>query len=152
MTSRKLIKWCAILGVAVGIPLGLGGATFLYADGLSYMGNAPETCANCHVMQTHLDAWQKGSHHGVAVCNDCHTPHDFFGKYTTKALNGFHHSLAFTTGNYPDKIRIKKRNREIADQNCRRCHEDMIQGITEGHTLGSFLTCLQCHESVGHAD
>ncbi|HON66032.1 MAG TPA: cytochrome c nitrite reductase small subunit, partial [Phycisphaerae bacterium] len=50
-----------VLGLALGIPAGLGLFTFIYADGASYMTNDPTACANCHVMQNHLDAWAKSS-------------------------------------------------------------------------------------------
>ena len=64
------------LGTAGGLLGGVGCYTFLYAKGISYLGDAPETCANCHVMQEYLDAWIKSSHKHVAVCNDCTTPHN----------------------------------------------------------------------------
>ena len=34
----------------------------------------------------------KSSHHSAATCNDCHTPHNLFGKCAVKANNGFWHS------------------------------------------------------------
>ena len=40
----------------------------------------------------------RASHHAVATCNDCHTPHNLVGKYVVKARNGFWHSFYFTTG------------------------------------------------------
>jgi cytochrome c nitrite reductase small subunit len=63
----------------------------------------------------------------VATCNDCHTPAGFVGKYSTKAQNGFWHSFYFTTGNYPDPIQITDRNREIANDACRKCHADIVE-------------------------
>ena len=87
------VMWLASVGF--GMCAGLGIYTFLYANGLSYVSNDPVVCANCHVMQPYYSGWVKNSHHTVAVCNDCHTPHDFIGKYITKASNGFHHSMAF---------------------------------------------------------
>ena len=81
-----------ILGVALGAALGIGGYTFIYAKGASYLTNNPQACANCHVMQNHYDAWLKSTHRSVAVCNDCHAPHNLIGKYLIKADNGF---LAF---------------------------------------------------------
>ncbi len=138
------------MGAASGLGLGIGGYTFLYARGISYMGNAPETCANCHVMQEYLDAWIKSSHKDVAVCNDCHTPHTFVGKYWVKAMNGFHHSLAFTTGHFPDNIQIRPSNREVTEGACRYCHADMVQVIDSfGHGPGA-LECIRCHDTVGH--
>jgi nitrite reductase (cytochrome c-552) len=52
-------------------------------------------------MEDNYSAWLTSSHHTVATCNDCHAPHDLLGKYPIKATNGFFHSLAFTTGDFP---------------------------------------------------
>src|SRR5262245_53335779 len=111
------MRWVLIASVvavvALGLAAGLGGYTFWYARGSSYLSNDPATCANCHVMNEQFDAWAKGPHHAVATCNDCHTPHDFLGKWLTKASNGYHHSLAFTTGDFHEPIQIKAHNRAI---------------------------------------
>lgn len=138
------------LAVASGLGLGIGSYTFVYARGFSYMTDSPEACANCHIMQGHFDAWIKSSHHAVAVCNDCHTPHSFFGKYWVKALNGFHHSLAFTTGNFPDTIMIKPKNRAVTENTCRSCHADMVERIDAFGHGPQALDCIRCHNSVGH--
>ena len=74
-----------LLGLTLGLLLGVGGYTFIYARGASYLTNNPHACANCHVMQEQYSGWLNSSHRAVAVCNDCHTPHDVIGKYTTKA-------------------------------------------------------------------
>ncbi len=139
-----------LAGAALGVAAGVGGYTFLYARGASYLTNDPLACANCHVMQEQLDGWVKSSHHGVAVCNDCHTPHDLVGKYVTKVSNGYHHSLAFTMGDFHEPIRIKERNREVTEAACRRCHADIVQAIDASHAPGRALSCIRCHGSVGH--
>src|SRR3954465_15634452 len=95
-----------VLSIPIGLAAGICGYTFVYAKGGSYLTNDPAACANCHVMQEQYDGWLKSSHRAVAVCNDCHTPHDVVGKYGTKFTNGVHHSYAFTTGRFPDVIRI----------------------------------------------
>ena len=82
-----------IVAVLAGFVIGIGLYTFVYAKGYSYLTNNPQACANCHVMQTQYDAWIKSSHHSVATCNDCHTPHNIIGKYAVKASNGFFHSF-----------------------------------------------------------
>ena len=46
-----------IVGLTVGMASGVGAYTFFYAKGFSYMKNAPEVCANCHVMNGHYNAW-----------------------------------------------------------------------------------------------
>lgn len=141
------------LGVCVGLVLGLGAFTFVYAKGASYLTTDPRSCANCHVMEEQFSAWVKGSHRNVATCADCHMPHDFFGKWLAKAVSGFNHSLAFTTGRFPEPIRIGKRNRDIAERTCRSCHEAITASISaHGAPPGSreSLACLRCHASVGH--
>jgi len=132
--------------------MGVGLFTFVYARGASYMTNDPGACANCHIMNEQFDGWTRSSHHQVAVCNDCHTPHDFLGKYMTKAINGYHHSLAFTTGVFHEPIQIKERNRNITEQACRFCHADIVQGIDLFHTANNELSCIRCHPSVGHLE
>lgn len=139
------------VGVAIGLVAGIGGYTFIYAKGASYLTNNPGACANCHIMQDHFDAWLKSSHRAVAVCNDCHTPPGLVGKYMTKASNGFWHSFAFTTGRFPEPLRIKPHNREIAEQACRKCHQEIVGAIEGPHRDDEGqLSCIRCHNSVGH--
>jgi cytochrome c nitrite reductase small subunit len=138
------------LGLVTGIFSGLGTYTFVYAKGYSYLGNDPQTCANCHVMQVKLDGWIKSPHKAVATCNDCHTPHDLIGKYETKANNGFWHSYYFTTGDFPDNIRITRRSHAIVEENCRRCHADIVEAMDGAHVEEDKLTCVTCHDDVGH--
>ncbi len=139
-----------ILGILVGLTIGVGGFTFFFARGASYLTDNPEACANCHVMKTQYDAWLKSSHRSVAVCNDCHTPEGFAGKYFTKALNGFMHSYAFTSGNFPDAIFITHRNEAIADQSCRKCHADIVEAMDVKSSDGKGTSCIRCHGAVGH--
>ena len=109
-----------LLGGLIGLALGVGAYTFIYAKGYSYLSNNPQACANCHVMEAQYSGWLKSSHHSVATCNDCHTPHDFVGKYATKAENGFWHSFYFTTGTYPENIQAREVSRRITENACRR--------------------------------
>ncbi len=141
-----------ILGIAIGLSVGGGGYTFYYAKGYSYLSNNPMSCANCHIMNEQYDGWQKSSHKAVATCNDCHTPHDFIGKYTTKASNGFWHSYYFTTETFHEPIQITERSRQITEQSCRYCHGELVSGITisENHKPNDEVSCINCHRSVGH--
>lgn len=139
-----------VLNVLTGVGIGVGSYTFIYAKGGSYLTNDPAACANCHIMNEHYTAWIKSSHRSVAVCNDCHTPDGFLGKYMTKASNGFWHSFAFTTGRFHEPLQIKEHNREIAEQACRKCHQDIVIAIEGPHREIGELSCLPCHQSVGH--
>ena len=140
--------------VLAGVLIGVGGYTFVYAKGYSYLTNDPAACANCHIMRDHLKAWTRSSHGAVAVCNDCHTPPDLVGKYSTKALNGFWHSFYFTTGRYPDPLRITPRNQQVTEKACRNCHAEMaaaIDPVSSHHGAGR-LRCTTCHNNVGHIE
>lgn len=139
-----------LLGGAIGLALGVGAYGFLYARGASYLTDDPAACANCHVMRDYYDAWRKSSHRAVAVCNDCHTPAGFLPKYATKASNGFWHSFAFTSGRFPDPLRIKPHNRAIAEDACRKCHQEIVLAIEGAHAGVPKLSCIRCHGSVGH--
>ncbi len=136
---------------ALGVLGGLGAFTFGYGDGAAYLKNDPASCANCHVMQGHYDSWLKSSHKHVATCNDCHLPHDFAGKWITKADNGFFHSLAFTTGGFHEPIRIKERNRRVTQSACLHCHGDYVNGMLPHQHGGDMLLCVHCHDTVGHS-
>jgi len=153
--------WTSVVAALVGALIGIGAYTFVYAKGYSYITNDPRSCANCHIMREHYDAWTRSSHHSVAVCNDCHTPPGMIPKYITKARNGFWHSFYFTTGRYPDPLRITPRNHDVTEQACRRCHEELTASIelaAQGPHLqatalsGSRLSCTRCHNTVGHIE
>jgi cytochrome c nitrite reductase small subunit len=156
-TSSALFAAVLMAGVAAG----LGIFTFSYAEGLSYFSSDPQSCINCHAMQDQWDGWNHSSHRNVATCNDCHTPHRFPDKWIVKGINGWNHSLAFTTGNYPDPIQIRAFNSAIAEENCKECHQPMVSMIqhfdTAGYAHASFdsaqeMSCVRCHGNVGHGN
>jgi cytochrome c nitrite reductase small subunit len=152
LTGRQ--RTAVAAAITIGLAAGLGLFTFGYARGASYFTNDPAACANCHIMSEHFAAWQRASHRAAATCNDCHTPHTLVGKYVTKARNGFWHSFYFTTGTYPDPLRITERNRRVTESTCRYCHEPIVAAIdprTARHGgAGDELSCIRCHTYVGH--
>ena len=143
----------SIVAVAVllGAVLGLGAYTFTYARGWAYLTRRRGACANCHVMNEQYDGWIKSSHRSVAVCNDCHVPHDVVRKYATKARNGFWHSYYFTTGTFPEPIRATPRSRAIAEANCRRCHERGGGGDGHAGSRRSILDFVRPLPRVGRS-
>jgi cytochrome c nitrite reductase small subunit len=144
--------WPYLLGaLLLGGIIGLGGFTFAFAEGASYLSNDPNSCINCHIMREVFDGWNNGSHKAVAVCNDCHTPHSFVPKWLVKGLNGWNHSVAFTTNNFHEPIRITDLNRTVARDNCIYCHGDMVVAISHEDSE-SPTDCLRCHSGVGHAN
>lgn len=150
---RLIVAATVVFSVAVGIAAGIGGYTFIYAKGASYLTNDPRSCANCHIMQNHFDAWQKSSHHAVAVCNDCHTPKPFVSKWLVKGLNGWNHSLAFTTQRFHEPLTITPFNLKVTENACRRCHQAIVEAIDlPHHAGGEKMSCVRCHPHVGHAE
>jgi hypothetical protein len=106
-----------------------------------------------------------GIHHGVGVFGQAgaaagrptvrahrrYAPHDLVGKYATKGINGFLHSLAFTTGRFPNPIRIRGFNHDIIERACRECHEPIVAAIDPaGDAHQTKDDCTRCHKYVGH--
>lgn len=148
MTAGKGLLFA--LAVALGLLLGLGGFTFRYAEGLSYLSTDPEACTNCHIMQSQYDSWQKASHHTAAVCVDCHLPPGFVSKYLAKAENGYHHSKGFTLQDFHEPIMMKPRSAAALQANCLRCHGDITHAM-QTDTDGA-VQCVHCHRAAGHGD
>jgi cytochrome c nitrite reductase small subunit len=135
----------------LGLVLGLGAFTASHAKGLSYLKDDPSACVNCHVMEEQFRSWEHSSHRNWATCNDCHMPHSFLGKYYRKALNGWNHSVRFTTGEFPDPIMIRDKNRTVALDNCVSCHSTLVNEMLAGHrSRGEEVRCIDCHGNVGH--
>ncbi len=146
--SRRTLVFIAVL---LGVTLGLGVFTFIYAEGFSYFGTDPKSCANCHIMNTEYDSWVKSSHHIVATCADCHLPHALLPKLIAKAVNGYHHSKGFTFQDFHEPIMIKPHNSRILQEACLGCHGGLVHEIVAGSTTDkNAVSCVHCHSSVGH--
>lgn len=146
-------KWTVLLAISVGLAAGIGGYTFRYAEGLSYLSTDPRACVNCHIMQPQYNAWQKSSHHTVAVCVECHLPEPFFAKYYAKAENGWRHGQKFTTQDFVEPITVQAAGRRILQANCVRCHDSLVGHLASG-PRGELdqLDCVRCHAGVGHGE
>jgi len=137
------------LSVLIVFITALSAYTFFYARGTSYLSDDPRACANCHIMRSHFDDWNRSSHKAAASCNSCHVPDGFLAHWAIKAVDGLKHSFAFTTGFFEEPIRITAFDRRIAAANCLRCHETITSAIAvDAH--GRKTDCLRCHRHVGH--
>ncbi len=131
--------------------LALGFFVFV-TDAPSYGGSAPETCNNCHVMDSQYENWFHAPHEKVTECVDCHLPHENIAVYyLEKGRQGAKDVFAFTTGNIPVAIRASERTKSIIQDNCLRCHQDTVENIMMGaQPLDRY--CWDCHRSVSHGD
>jgi cytochrome c nitrite reductase small subunit len=92
----------------------------------------------------------KSSHRAVAVCNDCHTPHNLAGNYPGAVNNGFWHSFYFTTQRFQEPIRINARNLAIAEIACRDYHPALLETPGRRNQLVGGSPCTGCHAMAGH--
>lgn len=150
-------NWRTSVIVIMGVMTGLALLIFRISNAASYLSNEPRTCVNCHVMAPQFATWQHSSHMRVATCNDCHVPQDnVFRTYAFKAADGMRHAYVFTFRLEPQVIQIKDAGKTAVQQNCIRCHTQMLQRVTigkvsfEGSRHGKGLLCWDCHRVTPH--
>jgi cytochrome c nitrite reductase small subunit len=158
---RKLTppeQWRMPVIVLLGIFVGMGVYAFYISKAHSYISDNPKTCVNCHIMAPQYATWFHSAHREVAHCNDCHVPHDnFVNHYYFKAKDGLRHATIFTLRNEPQVIEILEAGQEVVQQNCVRCHEQLIKNpeyLTK-RTYQSIHSrterkCWECHRNVPH--
>jgi cytochrome c nitrite reductase small subunit len=120
------------------------------SDAAAYGGSAPETCANCHAMDSQYENWYHGGHSKAAKCTDCHLPHDnIVVYYMEKGRQGAKDTYAFVTGNIPILMRAEEETKGIVQANCIRCHEDAVEDIITGEPQFDRY-CWDCHRHTAH--
>ena len=145
LPPRWRLPSCVVLGACAG----LGLATAHVSRAASYLGDAPETCANCHVMFPQYSTWRHGSHANAATCNDCHVPHDSAaGGYAFKARDGLYHSYVFTFRLEPQVIRLSAGAVPVVQGNCLRCHPKAMETMRLYSAEAERRRCWECHDSA----
>ena len=135
----------------LGITVGAGLFVLHISRAASYLSEEPETCMNCHVMATEYVTWQHSSHGRVATCNDCHVPHSsLVSHFAFKAEDGLWHSTVFTMRWEPQVIRLSQRAVPVVEENCRRCHADVVRNVAQAAHKPGDLRCWECHREVPH--
>jgi cytochrome c nitrite reductase small subunit len=124
---------------------------FVYVtDAPAYGGSAPETCANCHVMDSQYENWYHAPHENDTECVDCHLPHEnIVAYYLEKGRQGAKDVYAFTTGNIPVAIRPSEKTKSIIQSNCIRCHLATVETVMMGAQPFERY-CWDCHRAVSH--
>jgi len=142
-----------VAAVFIGSVVGSGVFSVGYSELPSYLSSDPKTCTNCHVMQEYYNAWDKGPHHAVATCDDCHLPHDnIIDRYKVQLEDGILHTYRFTTQTYPTTIVIRPSSLEVVNGACLSCHGDMTEMIRYTVSVtGDPVTCTHCHSDIGHS-
>ena len=138
-----------IIAIAAAV-LALGYFAYV-TDAAAYGGSAPETCANCHVMDSQYENWYHGGHEDFAKCTDCHLPHDNLAVYyAEKGRQGAKDTFALVTGRIPVAIRASEKTKEIVQSNCIHCHETTAETVVMGAQPFDRY-CWDCHRNVAHS-
>jgi cytochrome c nitrite reductase small subunit len=150
-------QWRFPVMLLLGIFTGLAALIFYVSNAVSYLSDDPLACVNCHVMIPQYATWQNSSHGRGTTCNDCHVPHDNIVRtYAFKAADGLRHATMFTLRLEPQVIRIKSAGVGVVQENCIRCHSDLIHKVTARSVTGTSaaagegLLCWDCHREVPH--
>lgn len=138
----KLFKWGAALLVlgfvmmlAVKIPaLGLSEAKF---------------CGRCHAMDHQVSTYQRSSHAGEASCGDCHDPHGLVTGSMYAAYTGSRDVYRVVTNTIPAEIRTTDLSKKVIQENCLRCHGDIMGDIGNTSQNGG-VYCFHCHRNIVH--
>lgn len=131
--------------------VGVGAYVAQVSQAASYLSDDPAACINCHVMIPQYSTWQRSSHARVAVCNDCHVPHDsLLSKYWFKAKDGSRHSLLFTLRRERQVIQAIPDSREVIQDNCVRCHIRTVETAVAPVHADFSRACVDCHREVPH--
>ncbi len=150
-------KWHFTVIVLTGIITGILLLVVHISNATSYLSEEPETCINCHVMYPYYASWSKDSHGRDATCADCHIPQDnIFSKYFVKGTDGMAHATYFTMRWEPQVIQIKSRGTRVVQENCIRCHLDLIDMVQLVEVTatkakkGEGKLCWDCHRETPH--
>jgi len=150
-------KWRLAVIVLSGIIVGIGLLIIHISKAPTYLVDDPKTCINCHVMYPQYATWSHSSHREVTSCNDCHVPHNnIFRTYFFKAKDGMRHASIFTMRWEPQVIMIKEAGVNVVQENCIRCHRDMVDMVSivevtgDNHEKGKGKRCWDCHREVPH--
>jgi cytochrome c nitrite reductase small subunit len=144
----------------LNVPLVIGSLALVLALGVfawvtnapAYAGHSPETCNNCHVMDSQYENWFHAPHRNWATCSDCHIPHaDFFSYWFYKGKSGMRDVYSFVTLGYPTAIRANDETKAIVQENCITCHLNTVEGIIGG-AMPLDRNCWECHRQVAHGE
>lgn len=150
-------QWRLPVMFLLAVITGLGLAILRISNATTYLSDDPGACINCHVMTTQYASWQHSSHGRSVTCNDCHVPHDnVIRKYYFKATDGLRHATIFTFRAEPEVIMIKEAGQKVVQENCIRCHGDLVSEVSIGNITkesashGAGKLCWDCHRETPH--
>ncbi|MFH0756648.1 MAG: cytochrome c nitrite reductase small subunit [Bacteroidota bacterium] len=150
-------KWRLPVILGTGVIAGLLVYLIYISRAYSYLSDDPSACMNCHIMAPQYATWNHSSHRENTNCNACHVPHNnVVNKYYFKAKDGLRHATMFTLRKEPQVIMIKEAGKQVVQDNCIRCHKDLISDHKINSYTQTFLQfkgerqCWECHRETPH--
>ena len=81
-------------------------------------------------MSEHFAAWTKGSHHAVATCNDCHTPHNLRRQVRGEGAERLLALVLLHDGRLPRSApHHRAATGAVTESACRYCHAEITEAI-----------------------
>ncbi len=139
------LRW--LKGLTILVLVGAGIALFVSfgPPGIYAKTSMAEFCASCHVMESHYEAWFHNGGHRDVQCVECHLPHDNPIRYATwKGIDGMKDVWLFYSGQVPERIQLTEHGAAVLEENCRRCHAQIVSYIKEDRP------CWECHRRLSH--
>jgi cytochrome c nitrite reductase small subunit len=140
--GKKIFLYLLILVIILVVG---GGFLAFGPPGIYAKTETPDFCGSCHVLATQYEAWFHAGAHRRINCVDCHLPNDTFARHLLwKTIDGLKDWLAFHTGRISDPIRLSQHGAAVVQDNCRRCHTELISRLNEDRQ------CWDCHRNLSH--
>ncbi|MBP1761360.1 MAG: respiratory nitrite reductase specific menaquinol--cytochrome-c reductase (NrfH) precursor [Firmicutes bacterium] len=139
---KKILLWLAAL-MLLGFCMML--MTKIPALGLSEAG----FCGKCHAMDYQVSTYLHSSHAREANCGDCHDPHGLVTGSVYAAYTGSRDVYRVVTNTTPAEIRATEMSKKILQENCLRCHSDIMRDVGDTRKNGG-VYCFQCHQGIVH--
>ncbi len=139
---KNLLKWGALLA---GLGLVVMLATKIPALGLAEAG----FCGRCHAMDVQVSTYHNSIHAREAHCGDCHDPHGLVTGSAFAAYTGTRDLYRVVTNTTPVEIRATNLSKNVLQDNCLRCHADVLGHIGDTREDGGRY-CFDCHRNIVH--
>ena len=154
LPNKVIVPLFLFSGVAAGL-----GIYNIYASRLlSYFGNDPSSCVNCHIMSAAYKSWERDAHSKWTTCKDCHTPQDSkLAELMFDAKDGINHATVLLMNKQPSAPRPLPAAVEVIQKNCVRCHTRLTtefasvgKATFDDIQHGNQKACWDCHRHVPH--
>jgi cytochrome c nitrite reductase small subunit len=135
--------------VYMGFSSALGGLFVLYflfgpPQVMAYFESV-EFCSTCHIVEPMAEHLFHSVHSDKVSCVDCHLPNgNVIEHYVQKSWQGVIDPLVFYTNNVPDELKASAGMKKIVQDNCVRCHGQMVSEIDNKRQ------CWDCHRRLYH--